>query len=368
MNILERILAPLAEYYEHDEHEEIAINQPGEIWCRRHHPDSDGNIWVRYNDDRFTLKFLRTICQAIANTYDQPFNPEESTLPSTVFATLPPYEHRFGAIVGKNVVFEQTLPEGGIAMCIRKGSGASRARKVDFADWGLTEGRGVQTGYDHIQQITDGNKDAIQALRDAVQQGCNILISGGTSTGKTTLFNRIIQEVDSRTRIITVEDTREIKLAQNPNHLHLILSRSDKNSIFTYDSAIDVIMRFTPDIVLVGEISTSNAGALWKLTGTGHGAMMTTIHASSVSDCYDVLYERISGNIPNLDREKTVQKISENFCIIQMSRDLDGNRVITDIEAPRPKANSSLPKKIEETKMLEAPNVGAITHQSSATH
>src|SRR5690606_38462190 len=102
------------------------------------------------------------------------------------------------------------------------------------------------------------------------------------------------------------------------------------------DDAIDVIMRFTPDIVLVGEISTSNAGALWKLTGTGHGAMMTTIHASTVEHCYDVLFERISANIPNLDREKTIQKIRENFVIIQMGRDLKGSRVISKIQAPKP--------------------------------
>src|SRR3546814_13893992 len=137
------------------------------------------------------------------------------------------------------------------------------------------------------------NVDAIKALKNAVQQGCNILISGATSTGKTTLFNRILEEVDPRTRIITVEDTREIKLKKHPNHIHLVLSRTDRNSTFSYDDAIDVIMRFTPDIVLVGEISTSNAGALWRLTGTGHGAMMTTIHASSVDQCYDVLYEQI---------------------------------------------------------------------------
>ena len=119
--------------------------------------------------------------------------------------------------------------------------------------------------------------------------------------------------------------------------MHLVLSRTDRESIFNYDSAIDVIMRFTPDVVLVGEISTSNAGALWRLTGTGHGAMMTTIHASTVDDCYDVLFERISGCIPNLDRDKTIQKIRENFCIIQMSRDLQGRRVITDIEPPQPR-------------------------------
>jgi type IV secretion system protein VirB11 len=341
MEILERMLEPLAEYYEHADHEEIAINQPEEIWCRRHRPDKDGNIWVRYVDDRLTMRYLRTICQAIANTFNKPFNPDDKTKPSTVFATLPPYEHRFAAIVGDNVVFQQTIPGGGIALCVRKGSGASKSHEVDFADWDLVSGKGIQEGYHHVAKIADAKVDAVKALKDAVQQGCNILISGGTSTGKTTLFNRVIQEVDPRTRILTVEDTREIKLARNPNHVHLILSRNNKGDLFTYDSAIDIIMRFTPDIVLVGEISTSNAGALWKLTGTGHGAMMTTIHASTVDDCYDVLYERISGCIPNLEREKTIQKIQENFCIIQMSRTLNGKRVITDIEPPRPKASET---------------------------
>lgn len=340
LQIIENMLAPLAEYYEHTDYEEVAINQPGEIWCRRHRPDSHGRIWVRIPDERLTLRWLKTICQAIANTYDQKFNPHDPQKPSTVFATLPPIEHRFGAIAGMNVVYDQTIPEGGIALCIRKGSGGERSHQVDFADWGLVEGKGLQNGYEHIAKLSDPKANAIQCLRDAVQQGCNILISGGTSTGKTTLFNRIIEEVDTRTRIITVEDTREIKLKKHPNHVHLVLSRTDRNSIFGYDDAIDVIMRFTPDIVLVGEISTSNAAALWRLTGTGHGAMMTTIHASSVDHCYDVLYERISGSMDNPpDRDKTIQKIRENFCIIQMGRDLEGNRVISAIEAPQPSAN-----------------------------
>lgn len=356
MDLITTMLQPLAEYYEHEDHEEIAVNQPGEIWCRRHRPDKDGRIWVRYPDDRFTLRFLRHICQAIANSYNESFDPDNPGKPSTVFATLPPYEHRFAAVAGKNVVYDQTLPEGGIALCIRKGAAAGRAHTVDFGDWGLVEGRGVQQGFHHVAKIADGRVDAVKALKDAVQQGCNILISGGTSTGKTTLFNRVIQEVDPRTRILTVEDTREIKLPKNPNHVHLILSRTDRKSIFTYDSAIDIIMRFTPDIVLVGEISTSNAGALWRLTGTGHGAMMTTIHASTVDDCYDVLFERISGCIPNLERAKTIQKIRENFCIIQMSRDINGRRVITDIEPPQPKQDlKSLAQQADRALATTAP-------------
>src|SRR3546814_18950045 len=95
-------------------------------------------------------------------------------------------------------------------MC--KGAGGVRAQYVDFADWGLVEGRGVQKGHEHLANICDPNVDAIKTLKNAVQQGCNILISGATSTSKTTLFNRILEEVDPRTRIITVANTREIKL------------------------------------------------------------------------------------------------------------------------------------------------------------
>src|SRR3546814_5482041 len=117
----------------------------------------------------------------------------------------------------------------------------------------------------------------------------------GSATTEIYTYLHTLSLHDALPSFITVEDTREIKLKKHPNHIHLVLSRTDRNSTFSYDDAIDVIMRFTPDIVLVGEISTSNAGALWRLTGTGHGAMMTTIHASSVDQCYDVLYERISG-------------------------------------------------------------------------
>src|SRR3546814_17172084 len=129
-------------------------------------------------------------------------------------------------------------------MC--KGAGGVRAQYVDFADWGLVEGRGVQKGHEHLANIGDPNVDAIKALKNAVQQGCNILISGATSTGKTTLFNRILEEVDPRTRIITVDDTREIKLKKHPNHIHLVLSRTDRNSNFSYHDANDSIKQLKP--------------------------------------------------------------------------------------------------------------------------
>src|SRR3546814_4645684 len=63
--VIQKMLGALEEYYSHADHEEIAVNQPGEVWCRRHRADEHGRIWVRFEDDRLTLRYLRTICQAI---------------------------------------------------------------------------------------------------------------------------------------------------------------------------------------------------------------------------------------------------------------------------------------------------------------
>ena len=334
MHTILNMLSPIEEYYGFDEHEEIAINQPGQIWCRRHKPDAEGNLWVPIRDERFTLEYLTTVSRAIANAFDKKFDPNDPSKPCTIFQSLPPFDHRFAAIVGNSVTYDQSTPEGGVALCIRKGAKASRSFNVSFADYGLIEGEGVKDAYHQIKQITDGHVDAIKALKDSVENGCNIIISGGTSTGKTTLFNRLIEEVDPRTRIITVEDTREIKLPLHPNHVHLILERNNDSKSFSYSMAVDLIMRFTPDIVLVGEISTTNAGSLWRLTGTGHGAMMTTIHASTVEDCYKTIADRIMGCIPSLDRGEIIEKIKEQFVVIQLNRNLQGERIISDIRVP----------------------------------
>src|SRR3546814_9365608 len=120
--------------------------------------------------------YLRTICLSIANTYDQNFNPDDPSKPSTVFDTLSPHEHRFGGIAGMNVVYYQTIPEGGLALCIRKGAGGVRAHDVDLADWGLVAGRGVQKGHEHLAHFGDPTVDAIKTLQIAIHQCVTIVI------------------------------------------------------------------------------------------------------------------------------------------------------------------------------------------------
>ena len=116
-----------------------------------------------------------------------------------------------------------------------------------------------------------------ETLREAIAEHANIVVAGGTSTGKTTLVNALLDEVaKSPDRLLLIEDTRELQ------------SRSEnKVPMRTKDFIADLLylsrrsMRFRPDRIIVGEVRGSEALQLLKLWGTGHPGGIGTIHAST---------------------------------------------------------------------------------------
>jgi len=114
-------------------------------------------------------------------------------------------------------------------------------------------------------------------LREAVATRANILVAGGTSTGKTTLTNALLAEVSKGTdRVITIEDTRELQCTAD-----------NKVPMRSVDEVIDLLrlsratMRFRPDRIIVGEVRGPEALGLLKLWGTGHPGGIGTLHAGS---------------------------------------------------------------------------------------
>ncbi|KAB2726440.1 P-type conjugative transfer ATPase TrbB [Brucella anthropi] len=114
-------------------------------------------------------------------------------------------------------------------------------------------------------------------LRKAVANRANILVAGGTSTGKTTLTNALLAEVSKGTdRVITIEDTRELQCTAD-----------NKVPMRSVDAVIDLLrlsratMRFRPDRIIVGEVRGPEALGLLKLWGTGHPGGIGTLHAGS---------------------------------------------------------------------------------------
>ncbi|QFR34626.1 P-type conjugative transfer ATPase TrbB [Ancylobacter sp. TS-1] len=116
-----------------------------------------------------------------------------------------------------------------------------------------------------------------EALRSAVASRANILVAGGTSTGKTTLTNALLAEVAKTSdRVVLIEDTRELKCAA-PN----LVAMHTKDGVATLSDLVRSALRLRPDRIPVGEVRGAEALDLLKAWGTGHPGGIGTIHAGS---------------------------------------------------------------------------------------
>ena len=115
------------------------------------------------------------------------------------------------------------------------------------------------------------------ALREAVASRANILVAGGTSTGKTTLTNAILAEVaKTQDRVVIIEDTRELQCAA-PN----LVSMRTKEGVATLSDLVRSSLRLRPDRIPIGEVRGAEALDLLKAWGTGHPGGIGTIHAGT---------------------------------------------------------------------------------------
>tara|TARA_R110000850_G_scaffold49695_7_gene122429 strand:- start:4081 stop:5061 length:981 start_codon:yes stop_codon:yes gene_type:complete len=115
------------------------------------------------------------------------------------------------------------------------------------------------------------------ALRTAVASRCNILVAGGTSTGKTTLTNALLAEVaKTEDRVVLIEDTRELQCAA-PN----LVALRTKDNVASLSDLVRSSLRLRPDRIPIGEVRGPEALDLLKAWGTGHPGGIGTIHAGT---------------------------------------------------------------------------------------
>lgn len=317
--VLESALRPLAYWYNQDNVEEVAIDSPGGIWLRLR--GKHAYPWHFYEDPKLTREYLNNILYIIANSYDYAFDPEQGT--PVVYATLPG-GHRFTGIAGRNVMYDNNDLTGGVALAIRV---YKEDLSITMGDFGLNEGERLRP-LNRLKQVEDPD-DPYERLLLSIRRGDHVLVSGATATGKTTFLNNLIKLLDSHKRILTIEDTREL-IVPHKNRVHIVLPRTELTNKFDYKRVIDLAVRFTPDAIIGGEISTSNAGALWELMGSGHDNCFATIHAESPEAAYKAFIGRILHTYPTTDREKTYREMKEKLRVVQINR--DGNiRAVTEV-------------------------------------
>jgi type IV secretory pathway ATPase VirB11/archaellum biosynthesis ATPase len=316
--VLNSVLRYVAFWYNQHDIEEIAINHEREVWLRlrgkRKVP------WIPRQDKNLSKDYLVDLMHIIANNYELPFDPISGK--PVVFATLPG-NHRFAGITGKNVMYDNDDLEGGIALAIRV---YSKDVKFDFEDYGLEKGKKLHKVKKTKEKIPE---NPFEKLMHYINRGDHILVSGATSTGKTTFLNNLLSTLNKNMRIVTVEDSRELIVPQR-NRVHIVLSRTEQTNEFTYANVIDLLVRFTPDAIIGGEISTTNAGAIWELMGSGHENFYATIHAESPDAAYHAFLDRITHTYPHIDRKMVLAEMKRRLRVVQLNR--DGNlRAVTEI-------------------------------------
>ncbi len=172
--------------------------------------------------------------------------------------------------------------------------------------------------------------DMVDPLRKAVRDRKNILISGATATGKTTLLNALANEIPDSERIFIIEDTAEIRLSK-PQVVALESQSSTHKEEVGFDTLLKAVLRHMPDRIILGEVRGGEARTLLDAMNTGHDGTLTTVHASSPAGALSRLASlaaRTSGSWRLSEAEEETK--ASIGVVVQMSRRA-GQRRISEI-------------------------------------
>lgn len=315
---LDTYLAPLKRFFDKPGVSEISINRPKELWI-----EVAGDMY-REEIPEFDLEHLKALARLVAQSTSQKVSEEAPLLSATL-----PEGYRI------QIVFPPACEIGTIAFSIRK------QVIVDF-DLNKYEALGAfqSTAIRHEEDKANAELRALLdagAIKDfiikAVKSKKNIIISGGTSTGKTTFMNAAIKEIPLHERIITCEDAREIDLRHIPNRVHLVSSKGGQGraQVGTQE-LIEACLRLRPDRIMVGELRGAEAFSYLRAVNTGHPGSISTLHADSPSLAIEQLILMIMQAGLGITREQ-IKEYVENVVnvIIQLKRGEKGKRFVSEI-------------------------------------
>ncbi len=287
---------PIESLLDDDSVSEMMVNAPEEIFFER-----EGVIYLsplRFRDNMHIMRIVERIIAPLGRRVDESSPYVDARLPD-------------GSRV--NIVIPPLVPRSP-TMTIRK----FRREKYKIAD---LVGNGTMT------------ETIAQFLRSCVQQRLNIVISGGTGTGKTTLLNALSANVPDSERIISIEDPIEMKLQQS--HVIAMEARppniEGKNEV-TQRDLVRNALRMRPDRIIIGEVRGAEAFDMLQAMNTGHEGSLTTIHANSPRDAII----RIENMVMMAGFDLPVRAIREQIAaalhvVIQIARFSDGKRRLTQI-------------------------------------
>ncbi|WP_338363533.1 P-type DNA transfer ATPase VirB11 [Candidatus Xenohaliotis californiensis] len=315
---LETYLEPLQPFFNEDGVNEVLINKPGEVWVENKGKTRMISVPV------IDMKHMRGLAKLVAQSTEQKVSEEKPLLS----ASLPNgYRIQF--------VLPPACEAGKIVAAIRKPSTVSFTLD-DYERLGMFDDVVIDSAVDTVipklEQLLK-NKRIKDFLTAAVLTKKNIIISGGTSSGKTTFTNAALRSVPASERLITVEDAREVVLPDHDNRVHLLASKGGQGvADVTTQELIEACLRLRPDRIIVGELRGAEAFSFLRAINTGHPGSISTLHADTPKMAVEqmkLMVMQAGLGIPSDQIKGYILNVVD--VIIQLKRIAGGKRCITEI-------------------------------------
>lgn len=312
---LDSFLAPLASWLTREDVTDIWINRPGEVWVET----LTGAI-ERYDDPALTEDLLRRLARQVAAFGSQGISRSQPLLA----ASLPD---------GSRVqVVAPPATRRGHVIAIRR----HVASDLSLADWededafeGLAGGAASLDVEPTWRSLGEG--EAARALREAVAARRNIVVSGGTSTGKTTFLNALLAEIPAHERLIIIEDTEEIRL-KHANAVGLIAARGSLSEAeVSAEDLLIAALRMRPDRIILGELRGQEAFTFLRAVNTGHPGSMTTIHADTPQRAIEQLALLVLQSGSRLARDDVREYVRQSVDVFVQLERRDGRRRVSQV-------------------------------------
>lgn len=326
-------LTPLMPYFDEATVTEIAINRPGEVWIGR----QGQRRMQRETLPALTFGLLTSLAELTAHYSAQRSDRKKPLLSATIPINLTdnvPSHQRGGYRV--QIILPPAVEERTIAVAIRKPalldfSFDDYAKQRAFADVNQPQQQDVQSDA-HLKTLYRSNRWR-EFLSAAIKAHKNIVIAAGTNAGKTTILNAMLKEIPLDERIVTIEDSREVRPPQ-PNRLHLLYSRGGQGEADVGAvELLESVLRLTPDRAIMGELRGNEAYAYLELLNTGHSGSITTVHANSPT----LMFERLAQMVMRFGSPLSKREIIDYArslidVVVQFTHDANGRRYVSQID------------------------------------
>jgi type IV secretion system protein VirB11 len=317
--VLDSVTLPLRKYLDDARVTELVINRPQEIGIERRRG------WTWESEPSLDFKSLMALATAAAAYTSQDIT-RENPIVSTIFPT--------GERV--QIIIPPVVPDETVSITIRKPSTVTMTMADFEADGLFKQVRIARETVSPVEQeltaLLQGGRH-LEFFDRAVKARLNILISGATGSGKTTLSKGLIQLIPEQERLLTIEDTREL-VVPHKNVVHMLYSKDGQGTAnVTAKHLLESALRMRPDRILLQELRDGTAFFYLRNVNSGHPGSITTIHADSAELAFEqlTLLVKESEGGSDLSRADIRGLLKMLVDIVVQMKKIDGEFRVTEI-------------------------------------